>query len=157
MHYSANEVTDVQPHLQWPREELEQSAMSRRKVGIYVASKIKKLKFDKYMILIHHSLLTMDSEPPRNFFHVTDFIREHKIEDVLRGHTHRLDLRKNTDLCFSSSFTQYMVGSLSSRNLMGNHNQFICLENWGTSEMRIHLIRILLEDGGVMSFIEELV
>lgn len=69
---------------------------------------------------------------------------------------HRLHLRKSTNLCFNSSFTQYMVGSLSSSNLMGSDNQFLYLENWGTSEMRIHLIRILLEDG-VMSFIEELI
>ena len=121
-----------------------------------ISQKIKQLKYDKSMMLIHHSILTMDSEPLLNSFHVTDFIRKHEIEDVLCGHTHRLDLRKSTDLCFNSSFTQYMVGSLSSRNLMGNDNQFLYLENWGTSEMRIHFIRILLEDG-VMSFIEELI
>ena len=121
-----------------------------------ISSKIKRLKYDKSMMLIHHSLLTMDSEPLRNSFHVTDFIREHKIEDVFCGHTHRLDLRKSSDLSFKSSFTQYMVGSLSSRNLMGNDNQFLYFENWGTTEMRIHLIRILLEDS-VMSFVEELI
>jgi len=121
-----------------------------------ISRKIKRLKYDKSMMLIHHSILTMDSEPLLNSFHVTDFIRKHKIEDVFCGHTHRLDLRKSTDLRFNSSFTQYMVGSASSRNLMGNYNQFLYLENWGTSEMRIHMIRILLEDG-VMSFIEELI
>jgi 3',5'-cyclic AMP phosphodiesterase CpdA len=121
-----------------------------------ISQKIKRLKYDKSMMLIHHSILTMDSEPLLNSFHVTDFIRKHEIEDVFCGHTHRLDLRKSTDLRFNSSFTQYMVGSLSSRNLMGNDNQFLYLENWGTSEMRIHLIRILLVDG-VMSFIEELI
>lgn len=121
-----------------------------------ISDKIKRLKYDKSMMLIHHSLLTMDSEPLRNSFHVTAFIREHKIKDVFCGHTHRLDLRKSTDLCFNSSFTQYMVGSLSSRNLMGNDNQFLYFENWGTPENRILLIRILLEDG-VMRFIEELI
>ncbi|MFW2368654.1 MAG: metallophosphoesterase family protein [Desulforhopalus sp.] len=121
-----------------------------------ISSKIKHLKYDKSMILIHHSILTMDSEPLINSFHVTDFIRKHKIEDVFCGHTHRLDLRKSTDLRSKSSFTQYMVGSASSRNLMGNNNQFLYLENWGTSELRIHLIRILLEDGD-MNFIEELI
>ena len=49
-----------------------------------------------------------------------------------------------------------MVGSLSSRNLMGNYNQFLYLENWGTPEIRIHLIKILLEDG-VVSFLVELI
>ena len=121
-----------------------------------ISQKIKRLKYDKSMMLIQHSILTMDSEPLLNSFHVTDFIRKHEIEDVFCGHTHRLDLRKSTDLRFNSSFTQYMVGSLSSRNLMGNYNQFLYLENWGTPEIRIHLIKILLEDG-VVSFIEELI
>ena len=121
-----------------------------------ISGKINKMKYDKSMVLIHHSILTMDSEPLRNSFHVTDFIREHKIENVFCGHTHRLDLRKSTDLYFKNSFTQYMVGSPSTSNLMGNDNQFLYLENWGTPEMRIHLIRILLENG-VMSFTEELI
>jgi len=49
-----------------------------------------------------------------------------------------------------------MAGSLSSSNHAADDNQFLYLENWGTSKMRIHLIRILLEDG-VMSFTEELI
>jgi hypothetical protein len=49
-----------------------------------------------------------------------------------------------------------MVGSLSTSNLMGNDNQFLYLENWGTSEVQVHLIRILFKDG-VMSFTEELI
>jgi hypothetical protein len=49
-----------------------------------------------------------------------------------------------------------MAGSLSTSNLMGNDNQFLYLENWGTSEVRIHLIRILWKEG-VMSFTEELI
>ncbi len=121
-----------------------------------ISRKINRMKYDKSMMLIHHSILTMDAEPLRNSFHVTAFVREHKIEDVFCGHTHRLDLRKSTDLYFKNSFTQYMVGSLSSRNHVADDNQFLYLENWGTSEMRIHLIRILLDDG-VMSFTEELI
>jgi len=121
-----------------------------------ISKKINGMKYDKSMMLIHHSILTMDTEPLRNSFHVTDFVREHKIEDVFCGHTHRLDLRKSTDLRFNSSFTQYMAGSLSTSNLMGNDNQFLYLENWGTSGMQIHLIRILF-DNGVMSFAEELI
>ena len=121
-----------------------------------ISRKISRVKYDKSMMLIHHSILTMDSDPLRNSFHVTDFIRDHKIEDIFCGHTHRLDLRKSTDLCSQSSFTQYMVGSLSARNLMGHDNQFLYLENWGTSEMRIHLVRIFF-DNGVMSFTEELI
>ena len=121
-----------------------------------ISRKINRMKYDKSMMLIHHSILTMDAEPLRNSFHVTDFVREHKIEDVFCGHTHRLDLRKSTDLYFKNSFTQYMVGSLSSSNHVADDNQFLYLENWGTPEMRIHLIRILFEDG-VMSFTEELI
>ena len=121
-----------------------------------ISRKISRVKYDKSMMLIHHSILTMDSDPLRNSFHVTDFIRDHKIEDVFCGHTHRLDLRKSTDLYSQSSFTQYMVGSLSARNLMGHDNQFLYLENWGTSEKRIHLVRIFF-DNGVMSFTEELI
>ncbi|MDX2441424.1 MAG: metallophosphoesterase [Desulfobacterales bacterium] len=121
-----------------------------------ISREINGLKYDKSMMLIHHSILTMDSEPLRNSFHVTDFVREHKIEDVFCGHTHRLYLRKSTDLYFKNSFTQYMVGSLSTSNLMGNDNQFLYLENWGTPEMRTHFIRILLNDG-VVSFTEELI
>jgi len=120
-----------------------------------ISRKIEGLKYDKSMMLIHHPILTMDTEPLRNSFHVTDFISKHKIEDVFCGHTHRLDLRKSTDLRLNSSFTQYMVGSLSSSNLMGNDNQLLYYENWGTSEMRMYLTRILRDDDG-LSFIEEL-
>jgi predicted phosphodiesterase len=121
-----------------------------------ISRKINRIKYDKSMMLIHHSILTMDAEPLQNSFHVTDFIREHKIEDVFCGHTHRLDLRKSTDLYFKNSFTQYMAGSLSSSNHMGNDNQFLYLKNWGTSKMRIQLIRILFDNDG-MSFTEELI
>jgi predicted phosphodiesterase len=120
------------------------------------SQKIKQLKYDKSMMLIHHSILTMDEDPLKNSFHVTAFVKEHKIEDVFCGHTHRLDLRKSTDLYFKNSFTQYMAGSLSSRNLMGNDNQFLYLENWGTPEMQIHFVKIYLNDG-VMSFSEEVI
>jgi len=89
-----------------------------------ISRKISRLKYDKSMMLIHHSILTMDSDPLRNSFHVADFVREHKIEDVFCGHTHRLDLRKSTDLYFKNSFTQYMVGSLSTSNLMGDADSF---------------------------------
>ena len=90
-----------------------------------MSQKISRLKYDKSIMLIHHSILTMDAEPLRNSFHVTAFVRKHKIEDVFCGHTHRLDLRKSTDLYYKSSLTQYMAGTLSSSNLMGNDNQFL--------------------------------
>jgi len=120
------------------------------------SQKIKQLKYDKSILLIHHSILTMDKEPLRSSFHVTDFVRKHKIKDIFCGHTHRLDLQKSSDLYLKNSFTQYMVGTLSSSNRMGNDNQFLYLENWGSPELQIHLIRIFLNDG-VMSFREELI
>lgn len=120
------------------------------------SQKIKQLKYDKSILLIHHSILTMDKEPLRSSFHVTDFVRKHQIKDIFCGHTHRLDLQKSSDLYLKSSFTQYMVGTLSSSNRMGNDNQFLYLENWGTEEMLIHVVKIFLNDG-VMSFTEELI
>jgi len=121
-----------------------------------ISRKIKRMKYDKSMMLIHHSILTGDVTPLLNPLLLTAFVREHKIEDVFCGHTHLLQLIKSTDLYFDNSFTQYLVGSLSSSNRVGDDNMFLYLENWGTSEMRIHLIRILL-DGDVMSFTEELI
>ncbi len=120
------------------------------------SQKIKKLKYDKSLLLIHHSILTMDEEPLRSSFHVTDFVREHQIKDIFCGHTHRLDLQKSSDLYLKNSFTQYMVGTLSSSNRMGNDNQFLYLENWGSSDLQIHLIRIHVK-GDALSFTGELI
>jgi len=121
-----------------------------------ISRKINRMKYDKSMMLIHHSILTGDVTPLLNPLLLTAFVREHEIEDVFCGHTHLLELRKSTDLYFNNSFTQYLVGSLSSSNRVGDDNMFLFLENWGTSKVRIHLIRIHLEDG-VMSFVEELI
>jgi hypothetical protein len=48
-----------------------------------------------------------------------------------------------------------MIGSLSSANRVADYNMFFYLENWGTSALRVHLIKIHLDDG-VTSFTEEL-
>jgi len=121
-----------------------------------ISRKINMLKYDKSMMLIHHSILTGDVTPLLNPLLLTAFVREHKIEDVFCGHTHLLELIKSTDLYFNNSFTQYLIGSLSSSNCVGDDNMFLYLENWGTSEMQIHLIRIRLDDDG-MNFTEELI
>ena len=121
-----------------------------------ISAKIKRMKYDKSILLIHHSILVGDITPLLNPLLLADFIREHHIEDIFCGHTHRLTLRKSTDLYHHSSFTQYMVGSLSSSNRMGDDNMFLYLENWGTSALQIHLIRIH-RDGDVLSFTEELI
>ncbi len=121
-----------------------------------ISRKIDQMKYDRSLMLIHHSILTGDVTPLLNPLVLTAFVRKHKVEAVFCGHTHLMDLRKSTDLYFDSSFTQYLVGSLSSSNRVGDDNNFLFLKNWGTSKMQIHLIRILLENGG-MSFTEELI
>lgn len=121
-----------------------------------ISKKISRIKYDKSMMMIHHSILATDEIPLQNSLLLTDFVREHKIEHVFCGHTHQLDLRKTTDLYFDSTFTQYMCGSLSSCNHRDDDNMFLFYENWGTAEMRIYLIRILLY-GDSVSFREELV
>jgi 3',5'-cyclic AMP phosphodiesterase CpdA len=120
-----------------------------------ISRKIIRMKYDKSLMLIHHSILATDEGPLQNSLLLTDFVRENKIEDVFCGHTHQLDLRKSTDLFFNNSFTQYMVGSLSSCNHANDDNMFLYFEKWGTSEMQLHLIRIIL-DGDSVNFTEEL-
>jgi len=121
-----------------------------------ISKKIGRMKYDKSMMLVHHSILATDEGPLQNSMLLTDFVREHKVEHVFCGHTHQLDLRKSTDLYFDYSFTQYMCGSLSSCNHRDDDNMFLFYEKWGTPEMRIYLIRILF-DGDSVSFNEELV
>lgn len=121
-----------------------------------ISREISQIRYDKSMILIHHPILAGDPTPLLNPLLLTDFATEHEIEDVFCGHTHLINLRKSTDLVLKKSITQYMVGSLSSGNRVGDDNNFLFLEDWGTSGMRIHLIRILLEDGN-MNFTEEII
>ena len=121
-----------------------------------ISKKIGRMKYDKSMILIHHSILATDEGPLQNSMLLIDFVRENKIEHVFCGHTHQLDLRKSTDLYFNNSFNQYMCGTLSSCNHRDDDNMFLFYENWGTPEMRIYLIRILF-DGDSVNFNEELV
>lgn len=121
-----------------------------------ISREISQIRYDKSMILIHHPILAGDPTPLLNPLLLTDFATEHEIEDVFCGHTHLINLRKSTDLVLKKSITQYMVGSLSSGNRVGDDNNFLFLENWGTSRTRIHLIRILLEDGK-MNFTEEII
>ena len=121
-----------------------------------ISRKVSRMRYDKSMILIHHSILATDEGPLQNSLRLTDFVREHKVEHVFCGHTHQLDLRKSTDLYFDYSFNQFMCGSLSSCNHRDDDNMFLFYENWGTSEMQIHLIRIFF-DGDSVSFNKELI
>lgn len=121
-----------------------------------ISREIRQMRYDTSMIMIHHPILAGDPTPLLNPLLLTDFATEHEIEDVFCGHTHLINLRKSTDLVLKKSITQYMVGSLSSGNRVGDDNNFLFLEDWGTSEMKIHLIRILLEDGN-LNFTEEII
>lgn len=121
-----------------------------------ISRKMSRMKYDTSMMLIHHSVLATDEGPLQNSLPLTDFVREHKIGHVFCGHTHQLDLRETTDLYFNYSFTQYMVGSLSSCNHSNDDNMFMFHKNWGTADAQIFLIRIFL-DGDSVSFSEELV
>jgi predicted phosphodiesterase len=121
-----------------------------------ISRKVSRMRYDKSMILIHHSILATDEGPLQNSLRLTDFVREHKVEYVFCGHTHQLDLRKSTDLYFDYSFNQFMCGSLSSCNHRDDDNMFLFYENWGTSKMQIHLIRIFF-DGDSVSFNKELI
>ncbi|MFK5926099.1 MAG: hypothetical protein QM483_05675, partial [Desulfuromusa sp.] len=121
-----------------------------------ISAKIKRMKYDKSILLIHHSILAGDITPLLNPLLLAGFVRKHHIADVFCGHTHVLTLRKSIDLYLHSSFTQYMVGSLSSSNRMGDDNMFLYLENWGTPALQIHLIRIHFNNN-VMSFTKELI
>ncbi len=121
-----------------------------------ISKKITRMKYDMSLMLIHHSVLATDDIPLQNSLSLTDFIREHKIGHVFCGHTHQLDLRETTDLYFNHSFTQYMVGSLSSCNHDNDDNMFLFYKNWGTRQLQIYLVRIFL-DGDSVNFTEELV
>lgn len=121
-----------------------------------ISKKISRMKYDVSLMLIHHSLLATDEGPLLNSLSLIDFVREHKIGHVFCGHTHQLDLRQTTDLYFNHTFTQYMVGSLSSCNHDNDDNMFLFYKNWGTTKMQIYVIRIFL-DGDSLSFTEELV
>jgi 3',5'-cyclic AMP phosphodiesterase CpdA len=111
-----------------------------------VSKNLKQLNYDKALLLVHYSILGTDAHPLHNPLRLIDFVREHNIEHVFCGHTHELELRRSTDLYYGNTFTQYMCGSLSSCNNKNDSNMFLYYENFGDENMRIHLVRIHIED-----------
>ncbi len=94
-----------------------------------VSRQINQTRYDKILLLTHHSILATDGDPLKNSMLVLDFVREHKIEHVYCGHTHELELGKFTDLYHRHTFTQYMCGTLSSCNHRNDDNMFLFYEN----------------------------
>ncbi len=119
-----------------------------------VSRQISHTRYDKILLLTHHSILTTDADPLKNSMCLLDFVREHKIEYVYCGHTHKLELGKFTDLYHGHTFTQYMCGTLSSCNHKNDDNMFLFYENWGTDQMHVRLVRIFPE-GNRLQFKEE--
>ena len=117
---------------------------------------INSMSYDKIILLNHHSILDTDLDPLYNSRHIVDFVREHKIEHVFCGHTHKLALTRSTDFYHNHSFTHYKNGSLSSVNSPNDSNMFLFYENFATDQMKIHLIRIFVE-GDSLRFEEELI
>ena len=110
-----------------------------------VSAALKQLTYEKAVLLVHYSILGTDAHPLHNPLRLIDFVREHNIEHVFCGHTHELEIRRSTDLYHGHTFTQYMCGSLSSCNNTNDSNMFLYYENFGDENMRIHLVRMMVE------------
>ncbi len=121
-----------------------------------ISKEIKGIRYDKSMLLIHHSIFSTDEDPLKNSLQVIDFIQENKIEHVLCGHTHELDLRKSTNLYIRHTFTQYMCGATSCCNHSRADNMFLFYENWSTDRMQTHVVSIFPE-GDKLRFKKETV
>lgn len=112
-----------------------------------VSAKIDQTEHDLPLLLTHYSVLGTDECPLRNSSLLIDFVHKHNIENVFCGHTHELELMRTTDLYHTSSFTQFMCGSLSSCNHPNDDNMFLYYENWGDDDQHINLVRIFSEAG----------
>ncbi|MBI9105591.1 MAG: metallophosphoesterase [Spirochaetales bacterium] len=121
-----------------------------------VSLKIKETDYDLPLLMTHHSVLGTDECPLKNSATLIDFVQLHNIDHVFCGHTHELELMRTKDIYKGYSFTQYMCGTLSSRNHPTDDNMFLYYENIGSDNMHVHLIRIFLNDDKII-FKEELV
>jgi len=121
-----------------------------------VSYAIDKASYDRIILLNHHSILDTDSDPLFNSKIVIDFVIENNIEHVFCGHTHQLSVMSSTDLYRKHSFTQYKNGSLSSVNTPNDTNMFLHFENFGSQQMVIHVVRVIVE-GESLKFEEELI
>lgn len=114
---------------------------------------IPKLKFDRALLLSHHSLLSTDNDPVLNSKRVTDFVLEMGIEATFCGHTHEFDIVELSDLVRGRKFRQFMCGSLSSVNISREKNMFCTYENFGTADEIITAIRMTPTRSGI-EFVE---
>jgi len=121
-----------------------------------ISNEIDKTSYDQILMLNHHSILDTDYDPLFNSTRVIDFVKKHNIRHVFCGHTHKLAVIKFNDLYADYSFTQYKNGTLSSHSHPTDTNMFLYYENVGEKEMKIKLIRILI-DGDELVFKEEII
>jgi 3',5'-cyclic AMP phosphodiesterase CpdA len=111
-----------------------------------VSEKINKVVYDLPLLLTHYSILGTDECPLKNSSTLIDFVQKHKIEYVFCGHTHELELMRTNDLYLGHTFFHFMCGTLSSCNHANDDNMFLYYENLGSEDMRLHVVRIFLEE-----------
>jgi 3',5'-cyclic AMP phosphodiesterase CpdA len=119
-----------------------------------VSTEIKQADYDLSLLMTHYSVLGTDECPLKNSACVIDFVRHHGIEYVFCGHTHQLELMRTTNIYHGNSFTQLMCGTLASLDKNPDGRMFLYYENFGSTDMRIIIVRIFLESG-VVRFEEE--
>ncbi|NOX39262.1 MAG: metallophosphoesterase [Alphaproteobacteria bacterium] len=118
-----------------------------------LGDEIDKLIYDRALLLAHHSVLSTDEDPLINSKRLTDFILAQNIEATFCGHTHEVDILQVTDVINGGIFRQFMCGSLSSVNIPRDKNMFCTYENFGTSNEKITVTRIIPTADGI-GFIE---
>lgn len=114
---------------------------------------IDKLTYDRALLLTHHSVLSTDEDPLINSKRMTDFILAQNIEATFCGHTHEVDILQVSDVINGGNFRQFMCGSLTSVNIPRDKNMFCTYENFGTSNEKITITRMVPTAGGI-EFIE---
>ncbi|MBL4786180.1 MAG: metallophosphoesterase [Cohaesibacteraceae bacterium] len=117
---------------------------------------IRAIKFDRALLMTHHSLLSTDDDPLINSKRVTDFVLRAGIEATFCGHTHELDMVEVSDLIRGNKFRQFMCGSLSSVNIPREDNMFCTYDNFGTPEEIITITRMHQLERGI-EFVETVV
>ena len=121
-----------------------------------VSHAIDSASYDRIILLNHHPILDTDSDPLFNSRIVIQFVIKHSIEYFFCGHSHQLSMMRSTDLYHNHSFTQYKNGSLSSINTPSDTNMFMYYKNFGSEEMAIHVVRVMVENEG-LKFEEEII
>ena len=120
-----------------------------------VSRKIEASSYESIILLYHHSIIETDSDPLFNSERVIKFIHKHRIQYTFCGHTHRLAIVKTTDVLHKHSFTQFKNGSLSSCNTPDDTNMFLFYENFGADNMKVHVVRMFIEEND-LRFEEEI-